>query len=110
MGETALLGPNAVFEDMEKVKLIREKLKIAQSHQKSYTDVRRRYLEFEVGDLVYLKILPIKGAGRFSKKGKLSPRYIGLYRIVSRVGKVAYEIELPPRLVSCLSRLSHLHA
>ncbi|KAF3668526.1 putative ribonuclease H protein-like [Capsicum annuum] len=59
-GEAAVIGPDAVFKAMEKVKLIRERLKIAQSHQKSYADVRRRALEFEVDDLVYLKISPMK--------------------------------------------------
>ena len=75
VGEAAVIGPDAVFEAMEKVKLIRERLKIAQSHQKSYAGVRRRDLEFEVGDLVYLKISPMKGVKRFGKKGNLSPRW-----------------------------------
>ena len=57
--------------------------------------MRRRDLEFEVGDLVYLKITPMKGVKRFGKKGKLSPHYVGPYRFLSRVGKVAYEVELP---------------
>lgn len=87
-----------LFEAMEKVKLIREWLKTAQSRQKSYADVRRRDLEFEVGDLVYLKISPLKGLKKFGKKGKLSPRYVGPYRVLSRVGKVAYEVELPIEL------------
>ena len=57
---------------MEKVKVIKETLKMAQSHQKSYTDVRIRPLEFEVDDFVYLKVSPMKGVMRFRKKGKLS--------------------------------------
>ena len=73
MGETALIGPDMVFEAMEKVHLIRERLKVAQSHQKSYEYVRRRDLEFEVDDLVYLKVSPMKGVNRFGKKGNLSP-------------------------------------
>ncbi|PHT87829.1 hypothetical protein T459_09935 [Capsicum annuum] len=99
VGEAILLGPNTVFEAMEKVKLIRERLRTTQSHQKSYADVRRRDLEFEVGDLAYLKISPMKRVKRFSKMGKLSPRYVGSYQILSRVGKVAYEIELPADLL-----------
>ena len=83
---------------MEKVKLIRERLKTVQSRQKSYADVRRRDLEFEVGNLVYLKISPMRGVKRFEKKGKLSPRYVGPYKILSRVCKVAYEVELPSEL------------
>ncbi|WMV49630.1 hypothetical protein MTR67_043015 [Solanum verrucosum] len=71
---------------------------MAQSRQKSYTNVRRRYLEFEVYDWVYLKVSPMKGVMRFGKKGKLSPRYIGPYRILKRVGNVAYEFELSQEL------------
>ncbi|KAM3199623.1 hypothetical protein P3L10_031983 [Capsicum annuum] len=89
-----------VFESMEKFQLIRERLKTAQSHQKSYADIRRRDLEFEVDDLVYLKVSPMKGVKRFVKKGKLSPRYVGPYRILGGVGKVAYELELPADLSS----------
>ena len=74
---------------------VREKLKTAQSRQKSYSDVRKRDLEFEVSDFVYLKMSPMKGVVRFGKKGKLSPRCVGPYRIVKRVGSVAYELELP---------------
>ena len=100
VGEAAVSCPNSVFEAMEKVKLIRERLKTAQSRQKSYADVKRRDLEFEVDDLVYLKILPMRGVKRFEKNGKLSPCYVGPYKIHSRVGKVAYEVELPSELSS----------
>lgn len=68
-----------MFEVMEKVKFIRERLKTVQSRQKSYAYMRRRDLEFEVGDLMYLKISPRKGVKRFSKRGKLSPRYVSPY-------------------------------
>src|SRR5688572_23014782 len=81
VGEIALIGPDLVFEAMEKVRLIRERLKLAQSRQKSYSDNRRKDIEFEVSDWVYLKISPMKGVMRFGKKGKLSPRYIGPYKI-----------------------------
>ena len=70
-------------------------MKSAQSRQKSYSDNRRKDIEFEVDDWIYLKISPMKGVTRFGKKGNLSPRYIGPYKIVRRVGKVAYELELP---------------
>ena len=75
-------------------------MKIAQSRQKSYADVRKRDVEFSGGDLVYLKASPMKGVKRFGKNGKLSPCYVGPYRILSRVRKVAYEIELPTDLSS----------
>ncbi|KAH0738661.1 hypothetical protein KY290_037366 [Solanum tuberosum] len=100
VGEARLIGPDLVHQAMEKVKVIQERLKTAQSRQKSYTNVRRRALEFEVDDWVYLKVSPMKGVMRFGKKGKLSPRYIGPYRIVQRVGSVAYELELPQELAA----------
>ncbi|KAL5578475.1 hypothetical protein UlMin_020174 [Ulmus minor] len=73
-------------------------MKTAQSRQKSYADRRRRPLEFQVGDLVFLKVAPMKGVMRFGKKGKLSPRYIGPFEILERIGKVAYKLALPSEL------------
>ena len=90
-----MIGPDLGYDAMEKVKCIRGRMKEAQDRQRSYQDNRRRDLEFEVGDLVYLKVSPMKGVVRFGMKGKLSPRYIGPYRILKRIGSVAYEIELP---------------
>ena len=80
---------------MEKVQLIRDGLNTTLSRQKSYTDVRRRELEFQVDDWFFLKVLPMKGVMRFGKKGKLSPRYVGPYKILKRIGTVPYELELP---------------
>ena len=98
VGETELYGPDLIHQAIEKVKVIQERLRTAQSRQKSYSDVRRRDLEFEVGDWVFLRISPMKGIMRFGKKGKLSPRYIGPYKILRRIGQVAYELELPSEL------------
>jgi len=98
VGETELYGPDLIHQAIEKVKVIQERLRTAQSRQKSYFDVRRRDLEFEVGDWVFLRISPMKGIMRFGKKGKLSPRYIGPYKILRRIGQVAYELELPSEL------------
>ncbi|WMV54655.1 hypothetical protein MTR67_048040 [Solanum verrucosum] len=81
VGEAVLIGRDLVHQAMENVKVIQERLKMAQSCPKSYTDIRRRELEFEVDDWVYLKVSPMKGVIRFGKKGKLSPRYIDPYRI-----------------------------
>ena len=67
----------------------------AQSRQKSYADIRRRDLEFQVGDQVLLRVSSTKGIVRFGTKGKLSPRYIGQFLIIARVGKLAYRLELP---------------
>ena len=96
VGEVALIGPESVHKATEKIQLIRERLKASQSRQ--FADVRSRDFEFDVHDWVYLKISPMKGVMRFDKKGKLSPRYIGPYGIVKRVGNVAYELELPQDL------------
>ncbi|WMV45659.1 hypothetical protein MTR67_039044, partial [Solanum verrucosum] len=98
VGEIALIGAELVYEAIEKVRLIRERMKMGQSRQKSYADVRRRDLEFEVNDWVYLKISPMKGVMRFGKKRKLSPRYVGPYQILNRIEKVAYELDFPNEL------------
>ena len=69
---------------VEKIKIIRDRLKVTQDRQKSYADNWRRNLEFEVGNYVFLKVSPWKGVVRFRKSGKLAPRYIGLFPIVQR--------------------------
>jgi hypothetical protein len=68
------------------------------ARQESYANKRHRPLQFEVGDHVYLKVSPMKGVKRFGVKGKLSPRYIGLFPILEKCGTVAYKLELPPSL------------
>jgi hypothetical protein len=78
--------------------MIRENLKIPQSRQKSYADKRRRDLSFEIGDFVYIKVSPTRGARRFKVKGKLAPRYVGPFKIMDRKGEVAYQLELPLQL------------
>ena len=78
--------------------MIRDRILIAQSRQKSYADRRRRPLEFEVGDLVMLKVSPMKGVRRFGKRGKLAPRYIGPFRVSARIGDVSYMLDLPAAL------------
>ncbi|WMV18640.1 hypothetical protein MTR67_012025 [Solanum verrucosum] len=100
VGEAALIGPDSVLDAMEKVQLITDRLKTAQSRQKYYADVRRRESEFEVDDWIYLEVSPMKGVMRFGKKGKLSPRYIGPYKVSKRISNVAYELELPQDLAA----------
>ena len=82
----------------EKVKVVRDNLKIARDRQRSYADNRRRDMQFEIGDRVFLKISPWKGVLRFGRRGKLSPRYIGPYEILSKVGPIAYKLKLPLEL------------
>lgn len=100
VGEITLVGPELVQQAIEKIKLIQERLLATQSRQKSYADNRRRDLEFQIDDWVFLKVSPMKGVMRFGKKGKLSPRYIGPYRVIRKVGQVAYELDLPSDLES----------
>ena len=92
VGERQLLGPEAVRQAQEAVTLIRQRMLAAQSRQKSYADTKRRDVEFQVGDQVFLKISPMKGVKRFGKKGKLSPRFIGPFEILDKVGAVAYRL------------------
>ena len=79
----------------EKIRIIRERLKTAQDRQKNYADTRMRELEFEVGDMVFLKVAHWKGVIQFHKRGKLNPRYIGQFKILERIGPVAYRLKLP---------------
>jgi hypothetical protein len=98
VGERTFFGPAAIIEAEEDVAKVRENLKIAQSRQKSYCDRKRKDVSFDVGEHVYLKVSPLRGTKRFHVKGMLSPRYVGPYPIVKRIGKVAYKLKLPPEL------------
>ena len=98
MGESSITSPDLIRDTSEKVSLIRQRLLTAQSWQKSYADVRRRPLEFEVRDHVFLKVMPKRGVVRFGKLGKLSPRFIGPFEILERIGTVAYRLALPPSM------------
>jgi hypothetical protein len=93
-GEKQVFGPDILLEAEENIKMVRENLKIAQSRKQSYADTRMRELSFEVGDFVYMKVLPIRGVKRFGVKGKLAPRYVGPYQILARHGEVAYQLSL----------------
>lgn len=110
VGHRVLGSTEVVQKTTENIQMIRERLKAAQSRQKSYADKRRSELEFQVGDHVLLKVSPWKGVIRFRKRGKLSPRYIGPFKVIARVGKVAYRLELPEELerVHNTFHVSHL--
>nr|GFA69580.1 putative reverse transcriptase domain-containing protein [Tanacetum cinerariifolium] len=99
VGEGKLLGPEIVQETTKKIVQIKERLKVARDRQKSYADKRRKPLKFSVGDKVLLKVSPRQGVVRFDKRSKLSPRYVGPFEIVERVGIVAYRLRLPKELV-----------
>ena len=98
IGDSQMIGPEIIEETTRKVIQIKERLRVARDRQKSYADVRRKPLEFSVGDRVLLKVSPWKGVVRFVKRGKLGPRYIGPFEILERIGKVAYRLELPEEL------------
>ncbi|GKC73013.1 putative reverse transcriptase domain-containing protein [Tanacetum coccineum] len=85
VGDAQLTGPEMISETTEMIVQIKNRLLVARSRQKSYANVRRKPLEFEVGDKVMLKVSPWKGVVRFGKHGKLSPRYIGPFKILSTV-------------------------
>jgi hypothetical protein len=97
-GEKVIFGPDLVDEAEATIHCIQNNLKVTKSHQESYANKRRRPLQFEVGDHVYLKVSPMKGMKRFGVKGKLSPHYIGPFPILGRCRTVAYKLQLPPSL------------
>ncbi|XP_021980777.1 uncharacterized protein LOC110876927 [Helianthus annuus] len=98
VGQRELAPSDLITVTNEKIEMVRTRLKAAQDRQKAYADKRKRPIEFQVGDFVLLKVSPWKGIIRFRKRGKLGPRYIGPFKILARVGKVAYRLELPPAL------------
>ena len=89
VGERSTKGPELISDTLVKVDLIHKRLLTAKSRQKNYADTRRRPLEFEVGDHVFLKVMPKRRVIRFGKWGKLSPRYIGSFEVLEIVGIVA---------------------
>jgi hypothetical protein len=97
-GEKAIFGPDLIDEAEATVRRIQENLKDARSCLESYANKRRRPLQFEVGDHVYLKVSPMKGMKRFGMKVKLAPHYIGPFPILEKCGPMAYKLELPPSL------------
>ncbi|GJZ55268.1 hypothetical protein Tco_0610461 [Tanacetum coccineum] len=96
--DVQLTRPEIIHETTEKIVQIQQLLQAARDRQRSYDNVRLKPLEFQVGERVILKVSPQKGVIRFSKRGKLNPRYIGPFKILKRVGPVAYTLELPEEL------------
>ncbi|GJU31238.1 putative reverse transcriptase domain-containing protein [Tanacetum coccineum] len=93
-----LTGPELVQETTERIIQIKQRIQTARDRQKSYADLKRKPMEFQVGDKVMLKVSPWKGVVRFGKRGKLNPRYVGPFKVLKKVGAVAYKLELPQEL------------
>ncbi|GJR91587.1 putative reverse transcriptase domain-containing protein [Tanacetum coccineum] len=98
VGDSQLAGPEIIHETTEKIVQIKSRIQAALDRQKSYADIIRKLLEFQVGDKVMLKVSPWKGVIRFGKRGKLNSRYIGPFKIIAKVGTVAYRLELLKQL------------
>ncbi|GJU96938.1 putative reverse transcriptase domain-containing protein [Tanacetum coccineum] len=98
VGEAQLTGPDLIQETTEKIIQIKQRMQAARDRQKSYADLKRKPMEFQVGDRVMLKVSPWKGVVRFGKRGKLNPRYVGPFKVLEKIGSVAYKLELPQEL------------
>ncbi|GJR29467.1 putative reverse transcriptase domain-containing protein [Tanacetum coccineum] len=98
VGEAQILGPELIQETTKKIIQIKQRMQAARDRQKSYADLKRKPMEFQVGDKVMLKVSPWKGVVRFGKRGKLNPRYVGPFKVLEKVGEVAYKLELPEEL------------
>nr|GEW59680.1 putative reverse transcriptase domain-containing protein [Tanacetum cinerariifolium]GEX47122.1 putative reverse transcriptase domain-containing protein [Tanacetum cinerariifolium] len=96
--EAQLSSPEMIQEITEKIVLIKQRIQVAQDRQKSYADLKRNPMEFEIRDRVMLKVSTWKGVVRFSKQRKLNPRYVRPFKVLVKVGKVAYRMELPQEL------------
>nr|GEX97782.1 putative reverse transcriptase domain-containing protein [Tanacetum cinerariifolium] len=97
-GEVQLLGPEIVQQTTEKIIQINKRIQATRDRQKSYADLKRKPVEFQVGDRVMLKVSPWKGVVHFCKWGKLNPRYVGPFKVLEKVRSVAYKLELPQEL------------
>ena len=93
-----LEGPEIIQITVDKIQIVKQCMKAAQDRQKSYADLHKRDIEYVVGDKVFLKVSPWKGILRFGRHGKLSPRYIGPYEVIERIGPLAYKLALPLEL------------
>jgi len=98
LGKARLLGIDLVQDALDKAKLIQGRLRIVQSRQKSYADMKVRDVSFMIGEKALMKVSPMKGVMRFGKRGKLSPRFIGPFEVLQRIEEVAYKLALPPSL------------
>jgi hypothetical protein len=93
-----MVGPKMLQEMENMVRKVQQNLKEAQDRQKSYADQKRRHLEFQTGDHVYLKVKARKSSLKLGNCAKLAPRFCGPFEILARIGPVAYQLALPANL------------
>ena len=93
-----MIGLDIVKDIEAKSQVIWKRLKVASDQQNPYADLKRKDIEYEVGDKVFLKVSPWRKVLRFGKKEKLSPRFIGPYEVLERIRPVAYRLALPLEL------------
>nr|GEU88151.1 putative reverse transcriptase domain-containing protein [Tanacetum cinerariifolium] len=98
VGEAQILGPELIQETTAKIVQTKQRIQATRDRQKSYADLKRKPMEFQVGDKVIFKVSPWKGVVRFGKRGKLNPRYVGPFKVLKRIGDVAYKLDLPKEL------------
>nr|GFA07737.1 putative reverse transcriptase domain-containing protein [Tanacetum cinerariifolium] len=98
VGEAQILGPEIIQETTEKIIQIKQRMQATRDMQKSYVDLKRKPMEFQVADKVMLKVSPWKGVVSFGKRGKLNPRYVRTFKILERFRDVAYKLDLPEEL------------
>ncbi|GJY57992.1 hypothetical protein Tco_0457884, partial [Tanacetum coccineum] len=96
--EAQILGPELIQETTEEIVQIKLRMQATHDRQKSYANLKRKPMEFQVGDKVMLKVSPWKGVVRFGKREKLNPRYVGPFKVLKRVGDVSYKLKLPEEL------------
>nr|GFA62187.1 putative reverse transcriptase domain-containing protein [Tanacetum cinerariifolium] len=98
VGEAQILGPELIQETTKKIVQIKERMQAACDRQKSYTNLKRKPMEFQVGDKIMLKVSPWKGVVRFGKRGKFNPRYVRPFKVLERIRDVSYKLDLPEEL------------
>nr|GEV33351.1 putative reverse transcriptase domain-containing protein [Tanacetum cinerariifolium] len=98
VGGAQILSPKLIQETTKKIVQIKQRMQAARDRQKSYADLKRKPIEFQVGDKVMLKVSPWKGVVRFGKRGKLNPKYVGPFKVLGVIGNVGYKLNLPKEL------------
>nr|GEY45499.1 putative reverse transcriptase domain-containing protein [Tanacetum cinerariifolium] len=94
VGEAQILDLELIRETTKKIVQIKQRMQAACDRQKSYVDLKRKPIEFQVRDKVMLKVSPWRGVVRFGKRGKLNPRYVEPFKVLEKIGRVAYKLDV----------------